>query len=259
MLTYSTYLESYQQPLSYYSWTKEEGKRYPQFAFWNLVITLIDLNLLLVKSIRQGLYTLYVATLQKSVPYFFALDHQNYARWLSVQIRDLKISHTLVQIYTEFLAGKFAISSTGNQFSIIPFDQANEYNIKKIKSFGGLSGLTSNPTALKRSMLVTPQLVRLIDEYRGFPDLNQKHHEMNESFQIRFHHHIKKLVGQLEEWGNPFQETSDLLVSLYTKRVAEERVNTTIQSLCDIGTKQYNEFVEERFKTLIKPIDHNNT
>ena len=80
---------------------------------------------MLVRSIREANFVLFIAVLQKPAPYFFASDLTNYARWLSVFIHDLEtLPVTNPNLYREFKAGKFAVQSTCSGFSKMAFDQA---------------------------------------------------------------------------------------------------------------------------------------
>ena len=75
------------------------------------------LILMLVRSLREANSVLFIAVLQKLDPYFFATDHTNYARWLSVFIHDLEtLLVTNPNLYREFRAGKFAVQSTCTGF-----------------------------------------------------------------------------------------------------------------------------------------------
>ena len=81
--------------------------------------------MMLVRSMREANFVVFVAVLQKLAPYFFASDHTNYARWLSVFIHDLEtLPVTNPSLYREFRAGKFAVQSTCTGFSKMAFDQA---------------------------------------------------------------------------------------------------------------------------------------
>ena len=98
------------------------------------------------------------------VPWFFALDHTNYARVLPIHMRDMK------SIFLNHFnpAGLFRRPLKG--FSSIPLDQAHEQNNKIIKSVGGAVCLTENPRAenpraLKKWMISGPEQVRLLKEF----------------------------------------------------------------------------------------------
>ena len=49
------------------------------------------LTLMTVRSFRESNLDLPLACLKEAVPMCFALDHTNYARWLSVFIQDLQV------------------------------------------------------------------------------------------------------------------------------------------------------------------------
>ena len=49
--------------------------------------------LLFIRAIRESNFHLYVLCLKSVVKWFFALDHYNYARWLSVHLMDLNQLH----------------------------------------------------------------------------------------------------------------------------------------------------------------------
>uniref|UniRef100_H3AEF5 Uncharacterized protein n=1 Tax=Latimeria chalumnae TaxID=7897 RepID=H3AEF5_LATCH len=143
----------------------------PLFAFWNLAKRLIELNLLFTRSLREKNYLLYVATLKVTVPYFF-FDHPNYVRWLSVHIRDLDaLPDRCPSVYTEFMQGKFVISLKGIPFTGIPLDQANEFNIKKVKVCDDESLFTINTRQITDTKVT--ELIRSLEsigqqQYQNF-------------------------------------------------------------------------------------------
>ena len=67
------------------------------------------------------------------LPWFFALDHTNYARWLTVFIDDLRNLPEDGILYTEFSNGKFMVNKTQRLFSSMEEDQAHEQHNKIIK------------------------------------------------------------------------------------------------------------------------------
>jgi hypothetical protein len=48
------------------------------------------LDLICVRAHREHNFALYVESLKALVLWFLALDHQNYARWISVHIRNME-------------------------------------------------------------------------------------------------------------------------------------------------------------------------
>ena len=60
----------------------------PLFA----LATVLDFELLclqLVRAIREADFSLYLKAIRELLPWMFALDSHNYARWLSVHYRDM--------------------------------------------------------------------------------------------------------------------------------------------------------------------------
>ena len=98
----------------------------PTFGYWQLVMDLEKKVLMFVRAQRSKDFFLYIQSLKDLVPYFFALDHGNYARWTSVHIRDL--CSLPESIHKAFCRGFWVLSKTKRRFSAIPVDQCHEQN-----------------------------------------------------------------------------------------------------------------------------------
>ena len=72
------------------SWMSEKKRLSPQFLYWCTVMELKNLLLSLIKSLRTFNFPTFIGFLEKIVPWMFAMDHTNYARWLPIFIHDLK-------------------------------------------------------------------------------------------------------------------------------------------------------------------------
>ena len=91
-----------------------------------------------VSSLRDSKFSLYVAVLTKFAPWFFALDHTHYSRWVPIQTRDmmtLQEQHPDTAI--QFTQGGFVVHKTKQPFCSIAIDQAHEQNKKVVKGDGG--------------------------------------------------------------------------------------------------------------------------
>ena len=100
--------------------------------------------LLFLRSIRLRNFDLYVHSLDKLLPWVFALDHYNYARWISVHQFDMEILHKKNPlVYQEFHAkGNFVVARTNDDFSSMALDQRHEQLSKDIKRDGDMVGVT---------------------------------------------------------------------------------------------------------------------
>ena len=77
------------------------------------------------------------------------LDHLNYARWLSVQIKDLKfLSSTNQTIHAAFVEENSVETKTLQDFSSIPINHAHEQNNKLMEEDDGTIRLTENTAEL---------------------------------------------------------------------------------------------------------------
>lgn len=95
----------------------------PTFRFWDMILRLEVLILIFIRSLREANFQLYIETLEALVPWFHALDHTNYARWVPVHIRDMK---SLPRAVKEDFQNYWVVSKTKKPLSCIPIDQAHE-------------------------------------------------------------------------------------------------------------------------------------
>lgn len=70
-------------------WHAKRRSVSPQFQFWNMVLDMELAIFLLIRSFREGDFELYREALSELIPYFFANNNTNYARWLPVHLRDM--------------------------------------------------------------------------------------------------------------------------------------------------------------------------
>ena len=109
----------------------------------------------LVRAFREANFTLYCQALCVLIPFFFANNNVNYARWLPVHLKDmLSLEHKHPDV--------FHFSHT---FSAMAIDQAHEHANAVIKGEGGAIGVTEDPSALRRWMEAGPKVSRLATEY----------------------------------------------------------------------------------------------
>ena len=156
-------------------------------------------------SIRETNFELYREALSELVPYFFALDHTNNARWLPVHLRDMALLETKhPEMALKFKNGHFAVHKTEQMFSAIAIDQAHEQN--NVKGDGGAVGLTEDPSALRSWMVSGPEISRLIEQFEYDDPVSVRadfrHHEETEGHQHSFLANVKQMTRTLDELGS---------------------------------------------------------
>lgn len=244
-------------------WVVEASQQSPTFKFWLLVHKYQQIIFMFIRAHRERKLELMVTTLRKLVPLFFALDHQNYARWIPIFIRDLEVLPDSIQL--EFEKGYWTITRSNRRFSSLPVDQAHEQANKRVKGVGGIIGLTENHDMLERWIVTGPEISRVVEEFTGANDNNDEelpHHEEGYASQQRFLRHTKDLMEVLLSNGNPFEEYSGDLVTLDNKVCESSAAATSVSKVESVGQEQYNNFrrsvLDSNDTPLTAPIKRNN-
>ena len=110
--------------------------------YWSQVLQLQFIVFQLVRAFRNADFSLYLHSLSQLIPWMFSLDHINYARWLSVHLRDmraLQVKHP--DVYRHFRQGQFVVHKTKHAFSAIVLDHAHEQINASLKEMGEQSAL----------------------------------------------------------------------------------------------------------------------
>ena len=252
-------LEDESEVVPFEDWCDARSKACPQFQFWYLILQLELAVMVFVRAIREADFLLYTDALSKIVPWFFALDHTHYSRWVSIHLRDMvSLKELNPDVHAEFMKGNFVVKKSRRAFSAIAIDQADEQNNASVKGDGGAVGLTENPAALRRWMVSGPEMARLIQEFDGSTEKRQytdvRHHEQKRHVQMTFAQDVRSLSRVMEEMGNPFTESSSDLLVLNSRDVMDTAVADTVRQVEKLGLEQYETYVEERLVNQTVPI-----
>lgn len=260
--------EGNESRLSKEDWVKKREAEIPQFQFWNLILRMELAIFSLIRSFREADFLLYRQSLQELIPYFFANNNVNYARWLPIHLKDMIcLEEMQPRIAAEFRSGKFVVHKSSRAFSALAIDQAHEQSNAVIKGDGGAIGITEDPSALRRWMVAGPEVSFLVGQYEtlcGAKDTNEEvqHHEQNEHAQKTFIERVQKLHSVMKEMGNPFMEETGELLTLDTKSVAHASAAALVAEHYKRGKARFDEFLkgleEEQDCTFYRPIKRNN-
>lgn len=257
--SYSESLSAGESGMDFKTWCDHNVETIPQFKYWSLVLELELLVLQFVRSLREADFLLYVQCLGQLVPWMFAMDHTNYARWLPIHIKDMvQLQERVPSVHQEFLQGNFVVQKSNHVFSNIAIDQAHEQMNAMIKGDGGVVGITQNPTALLKWITAGPEIARLTEEYESSFGKQSSgplpHHDQGAATQQKFSQHVKSMVETIEDIGNPFKEDSKDLVVLDTKEVMSAQALENLNSVKSRGEYQYEKFVDERIERRTTPV-----
>jgi len=255
------------QRLDFEAWRESRKLQSPQFQFWNLVLSMELTIPLLIRAFREANFSLYCQSLTELIPYFFANNNVNYARWLPIHLRDmLTLKEKHPKVAEEFEMGRFVIHKSCREFSGMAIDQAHEQANAVIKADGGAIGITEDPSALRRWMVAGPEVSQLVAHYEAASEAKQtveytSHHEQGPRSQRMFIEQVDKFVQAVNGLGNPFQEESQDMLSLDTKDIAHPTAAALISLHYENGRARFHEFLKglesEEEITFYEPIKKN--
>ena len=167
------------------------------------------------------------------MPWFFALNHTHYARWVSVHLNDmLALEEADQEVAKEFERGSFVVGKTKHKFSSLAIGHAHEQNNKCVKGDGGAIGLTEDSSQLLRWMLAGPEVARIVGEFERSMlksceesgSAVYQHHEQTLSVQQEFEKQVRSLTSVMEGMGNPYLEESPDLLVLDTRDIMDKKL-----------------------------------
>jgi len=192
------------------------------------------------------------------MPWFHALDHTNYWRWIPVHLRDMLELSMTPWIAQEFHAGNFMVQKTNRPFSAIPVEQAHEQNNAAIKGDGGAVGLTDKWQPWRRWMVAGPEVARFIEEFQDATEpenrtQDTKHHDQSASVQTAFLKNVQSVIWMMDDCENSFEEDSQDLLVLSTQRRSQHHLELRTASFvhtkwarCRLITLSENAWWRER-------------
>ena len=155
--------------MDFNSWRGMMEEKNPNFHFWSITYDMEKQLLLFLRSIRTGIFHLYQKSLINLLPWWFAHDHYNYARWLTVHAYDMSIlNKTNPSMYEAFSTeGRFVVSRTKNPFSSIGIDHCHEQLNKSVKCDGGAVGFTEDEDKFLHWMVCGPEVARVVSDFEA--------------------------------------------------------------------------------------------
>ena len=88
---------------SYCEFIEKKSESNPLFAFWSTYIEMVQILLLFIRATRESDWSLHLSALQSMVPWFFATDRVNYARFATcywLEMCCLERSHPCMYIFS---------------------------------------------------------------------------------------------------------------------------------------------------------------
>ena len=252
--------------LSFEMWEKNLFSLSPTAKYWgNTVRDFLLRYISFIRSQRVGNWHQCISAIDKLCPYYFALGHTNYSRWVPVFLRDMaRLPNTHPDVYKEYMKKNFVVQRSKNKFSLMGLDQSQEHSIKFLKEDSGPKGLYGESRTEEKLVieLSKPEVLRIIEEfetgYFGDDDDSSltEHPDGSVKEQITFLNQVQSLLKLVDDdlIVNHYSETENQLVTLDTGEYIDPEIYKSLSGLLTVGTDLHNQYVKERIEDCITPI-----
>lgn len=224
-------------------------------AFWMSYLDMVEILLGLIRASREGDWILHLASIRAMIPWCFAYDRINYARYLPYYYAQmLQLPSTHPDVFKEFMEGCFSVQmGSTNTFGRIPVDQAIEETVNKdTQTAGGTKGFSLKPGAVTKYYLMAEYrslFLRQLRDLIGQGSSKLSHQDLQASRIIRDEKDVKSLVDLMENnWLNPMAPNGIDLVSLSTGSIAPPDVTRDLLRASEIGEEAYQIFRQSRLE-----------
>ena len=250
---YEAESEAMTEPLSFTEWHTLKKTDSSHFFFWDLILQLEKLLFASTRAVRENNLDSYIEILKEWIPYMFALDKNNYAKYLSVHLHDLLTLKTESPADFRELADNFTIRKSERPFSSIAIDQAHEMNNESAKGTLNVISLMESPDTLLRWMMSSSVLTSMHTTFEKHvlkqPDIKTSLHlDDSTSKKRQLHKDVTSVYKAFLDIGNPFSGVSHLY-DLDTSVEVKPEQDKDLRSLREVGHQQYITFVTSRLST----------
>ena len=228
------------------------------FAFWDDFISMVEILLRFVRAERDGLWELHLEAVSEMLPYFFAYDRINYARWATIYYSDMKsLADKAPEVFEEFVAGNHPVKRATGSFNQVWTDLALEQSINRdSKTHGGLIGNTRSDSAMNRWLLTSHFRADIVATTKKMccmsevTDSCKMHKEAGPSRVSRDETDVQKLVNVFQDQLlNPFladDHKTDLVMNLASGMTSTNEISKDLTSALSVGETRLKEFIEKR-------------
>ena len=221
--------------------------------FWNSYLEMVDILLDTIRATREGDWRLHLQSIKAMIPWFFAYDHTNYARYLPVYLLHmLALKDTHPEAHKMLSEGEFGVQRTSSHgFSQLPVDQTIEQTLNRnTKTKGGIVGFSLKKGAVQRWLLTAHARASFVDRCRemtasGSQEKTSLHKESGSARLKKDEEDVQNVMSVISQWKLPF-EKSEELVSLSSGSIADDQLQEDLLKAKEKGTSAMLNFVNDR-------------
>lgn len=224
--------------------------------FWVSYFDMVEVLLGLLRASREGNWELHLSSIRKMLPWCFAYDHINYARYLSSYLQEMSnLEENHPDVVSYFRSGGFSVQiGDDNPFGRIPVDQTCEETVNKdTQTPGGTKGFSLKPGAVSKYYLIAEYrsvFMRQLKDMLHLSTSKSKHTDLQPRRIAKDEADVNSLVSMLDEsWINPFEGAQQDLVCLSTGKLATPEIEQDVLQAEDLGEKAFRTFSRERLES----------
>lgn len=225
-------------------------------TFWMSYLDMVEILLGLLRASREGDWPLHLAYIRKVIPWCFAYDRQNYARYLPYYYAQMsRLAVDYPNVHAQFVEGGFSVQiGPKNPFGKIPVDQTIEETVNKdTQTPGGTKGFSLKPGAVSKYYLTTEYRSSYLRQLRAMVGHDCSHQVNHPDLQMprirKDEANVKAFMELMENsWVNPLSQDRTDLINLSTGVVAPANVASDLLKAQTIGEEAYETFKKDRLE-----------
>ena len=241
--------------LDYDQWAEKRSEEDPTFKYFSSLIDIISLLLTFIRATRTSDFNLHLAVIEHMMPWYFAYDRTNYARYLPAywtEMCNLKTTHPLAE--EEFqVRGSWTIQRQDKwPFASIACDQGLEETLNRdTKIQGGIRRFTLIRSAVLRWLYAQPEraeIARICEEMCGLERADRKPRELDETRIKRVRELVLSVKNTVCSMLNPWSSRQDSshLLNISSGAIAIDNVKHDLLQAYAIGKSDMTNFLKSR-------------
>ena len=214
-------------------------------------VDMVEIVLGLVRASREGDFEHHLMCIRAMIPWCFAYDCLNYARYLPYYFATMcRLSMDYPDVYQHVKQGGISVQiGSSNPFGKIPCEQTIN---KDTQTAGGTKGFSLKSGAVKKYYLNAEHrslFCRQLREIVGLGGSRLNHPDLQQSRILKDEADVQSLVNLMEDsWINPFRSDQDSLVSLATAAMPPMEIAHDLMNASKAGEEAFEAFRTRRLE-----------
>ena len=223
--------------------------------FLNNYLEQVETFLACVSAIHNQDLEACLTLIDRKIKYYSGMDQPWYFKLMTVHLGEMNELKWSDPATWERLKQSFVVTKSTLAFCNLFTDQGLEQEIKKLKRYGNLPGITQDEEAVDRFLMISPQLAKYVESFLGdFPktsdsDQSPVYHQLQGNMGLRCAMNSVRIRDIIVSYcqGNPFIMNTPLknITSgvIIPKTPADDILNYPAK-----GQARYKDFIETRLK-----------